>query len=258
MELESVIRLTAFSSVLVLMILIELFRPRRRNVMRSKRWPANFGVILIYSLILVVLPVTPIDAALQSVYWKFGLFYWIDVSFWWSIILSVILLDMLIYWQHRIFHTVPLLWRLHRMHHSDPAIDVTTGFRFHPIEIVLSVLIKVGAIVLLGAPILAVLIFEVVLNTCAMFNHSNIRIPVAFDKILRWLIVTPDMHRVHHSTEQAEHNSNFGFNLSIWDRLFASYTDQPAGGHQGMKIGLEKYQNFTASRLDRLLLQPFR
>jgi sterol desaturase/sphingolipid hydroxylase (fatty acid hydroxylase superfamily) len=177
---------------------------------------------------------------------------------WSKIIASVLLLDLAIYLQHVMFHAVPALWRLHRMHHTDLDFDVTTGARFHPIEIILSMLIKFGVVVTLGAPALGVLVFEVLLNATSMFNHGNVRIPVRLDRYLRCLVVTPDMHRVHHSIVVGETNSNFGFNLPWWDRLLGTYRDQPAAGHDGMTIGIEQFRVARELWLDRMLLQPFR
>jgi sterol desaturase/sphingolipid hydroxylase (fatty acid hydroxylase superfamily) len=175
-----------------------------------------------------------------------------------AVVLSVILLDLAIYLQHVLFHAVPVLWRLHRMHHADLDIDVTTGVRFHPVEILLSLLIKFGVVALLGAPALAVLIFEVLLNATSMFNHSNVAMPPAVDRVLRLLVVTPDMHRVHHSILRFETNSNFGFNFPWWDRLFRTYRPQPKEGHEGMTIGIESFRDPAELRLDRMLLQPLR
>src|SRR4051794_9914013 len=177
---------------------------------------------------------------------------------WMEVAAPVVLLDLAIYAQHVAFHAVPVLWRLHRMHHADLEFDVTTGVRFHPVEIVLSMLIKLAAVALLGAPALAVLIFEVLLNATSMFSHSNVRLPERLDRVLRWLVVTPDMHRVHHSTERRETDSNFGFNLSWWDRLFGTYRAQPEAGHEKMRLGLSVFRDRGDLRLDRMLLQPFR
>jgi sterol desaturase/sphingolipid hydroxylase (fatty acid hydroxylase superfamily) len=171
---------------------------------------------------------------------------------------AIVALDLSIYLQHVLFHAVPALWRLHRMHHADLDIDVTTGARFHPIEILLSIGIKLGVVAALGAPAVAVLIFEVLLNATSMFNHSNVRMPARLDRVLRWIVVTPDMHRVHHSVVARETNSNFGFNLPWWDRLFGTYRDQPAAGHEAMTIGIEQFRNPAEQRLDRMLTQPFR
>jgi sterol desaturase/sphingolipid hydroxylase (fatty acid hydroxylase superfamily) len=175
-----------------------------------------------------------------------------------SIIVSVMVLDLAIYLQHVLFHAVPALWRLHRMHHADLEVDVTTGLRFHPIEILLSTGIKLAVVTAVGAPAAAVLIFEVLLNATSIFNHSNVRIPADIDRILRWFVVTPDMHRVHHSILRRETNSNFGFNLPWWDRLLGTYRAQPAAGHAAMTIGIEQFRDPRELGLDRMLLQPFR
>ena len=177
---------------------------------------------------------------------------------WVAVPVSVILLDLAIYLQHVLFHAVPALWRLHRMHHADLEFDVTTGVRFHPVEILLSMLIKLGVITALGAPAVAVLLFEVLLNATSMFNHGNVRLPRRLDGVLRWLVVTPEMHRVHHSIAPRETNSNFGFNLPWWDRLFGTYRAEPAAGHEGMTIGIEQFRDPRELRLDRMLLQPLR
>jgi sterol desaturase/sphingolipid hydroxylase (fatty acid hydroxylase superfamily) len=169
-----------------------------------------------------------------------------------------ILLDLLIYWQHVVFHKVPVLWRLHRMHHADTELDATSGLRFHPLEIVLSLAIKAAAIIVLGVPAVAVLVFEIVLNGMALYNHSNVRLPERFERVLRWFVVTPEMHVIHHSTERRETDSNFGFNLALWDRLFGTYSHRPQAGYDGMVIGIEAFRDASEQRLDRLLTQPFR
>jgi len=182
---------------------------------------------------------------------------WFGIEGWVAVCVAILLLDLLIYTQHRVFHAVPWLWRLHRVHHADQEIDVSTGLRFHPIEILLSMLIKMAAVALLGAPVAAVLLFEMLLNGMAMFNHSNVRLPLGFDAALRCLVVTPDMHRVHHSVLPRETNSNYGFNLSFWDRLFGSYVAQPERGHDAMSIGLAEFQSGRADSLKDLLTMPF-
>jgi len=255
---ENIVRLSALIIVLVIMVGWELVRPKRSCVMRKARWPSNFGIVFLNAIMLTALPVTAIEASLFSIYNKFGLFIWLKTPLWPSIILSLIILDLVIYWQHRIFHLFHPLWRIHRMHHADLAIDVSTGLRFHPIEIFLSILIKATVIIFLGVPVLAVIAFEVILNASAMFNHSNIHLPKPVDRWVRFLFVTPDMHRVHHSALPEEHDNNFGFCLSLWDRLFSSYTEQPRAGHSGMTIGLDQFGAAEESRLDRMLTQPFR
>ncbi len=186
-----------------------------------------------------------------------GLFNQLQLPYWLVVIISVLLLDLAIYLQHVVFHAIPVLWRLHRMHHTDLDFDVTTGIRFHPIEILLSMGIKLGVVVILGPPAVAVLIFEVLLNGTAMFNHGNVRIWQGLDRVLRWIVVTPEMHRVHHSIIPAETNSNFGFNSPWWDRLFGTYRAQPSAGHLRMTIGIEQFRNIRDLWLDRMLIQPF-
>jgi sterol desaturase/sphingolipid hydroxylase (fatty acid hydroxylase superfamily) len=257
---EPVVRLSIFASVFTIMALWEVLAPRRRQeIGRTTRWPSNLGVVMLDTAVVRILfPTSAVGLAWLAEAKGFGLFNAWPVAGWISIIASVVVLDLAIYFQHVLFHAVPALWRLHRMHHADLEFDVTTGARFHPIEIVLSILIKFAVIGALGAPAVAILIFEVLLNGTAMFNHSNIRPPTSMDRVLRWFIVTPDMHRVHHSVVVRETNSNFGFNLPWWDRLFGTYRDQPAAGHEAMTIGIEQIRDPGEQRLDRMLTQPFR
>jgi sterol desaturase/sphingolipid hydroxylase (fatty acid hydroxylase superfamily) len=257
---EWVIRLGAFSVVIVAMALWEAWAPKRRlSIGRLVRWPSNLGVLAIDTLIVrVAFPAAAVGVALLCEARGWGLFNAVAVPFVAAVLLSVLLLDLAIYLQHVLFHAVPLLWRLHRMHHADLDIDVTTGVRFHPIEILLSLFIKFAVVALIGTPALAVLIFELLLNATSMFNHSNIAMPASVDRIVRCLVVTPDMHRVHHSIVRAETNSNFGFNFPWWDRLFGTYRPQPARGHQAMTIGIESFRDPAELRLDRMLLQPLR
>jgi sterol desaturase/sphingolipid hydroxylase (fatty acid hydroxylase superfamily) len=257
---EPYIRLAAFGSVLVLMAMWELAAPRRQQAAeRVLRWPSNFGIVLLDILLVRILfPMTAIGLAMLGEARGWGLFNLAPLPGWIAVIASVILLDLAIYLQHVLFHAVPALWRLHRMHHADLVFDVTTGLRFHPLEILLSTLIKLAAVAALGAPALAVLIFEVLLNATSMFNHGNVRIPERLDRILRWIVVTPDMHRVHHSIRAHETNSNFGFNLPWWDRVFGTYRPQPSSRHEAMTIGLEQFRDPQELRLDRMLVQPFR
>ena len=215
-------------------------------------------VVLDTALVRLLFPTTAVGLALLAETRGWGLLNGLSVSAWLAIPLSVIVLDLAIYLQHVLFHAVPALWRLHRMHHADLEFDVTTGTRFHPIEILISMAIKLGVIGALGAPAMSVLIFEVLLNAVSMFNHGNVRIPTALDRALRWIVVTPDMHRVHHSIERRETDSNFGFNLAWWDRMFGTYRDQPIDGHTGMTIGIEQFRDPAELRLDRMLLQPLR
>jgi sterol desaturase/sphingolipid hydroxylase (fatty acid hydroxylase superfamily) len=256
---EATIRLGAFIGVFTAMALWEAAAPRRpRSYLRLARWPSNLAIVALNSVLLrILLPVTAVSLALLAAQRGWGLLNNLRLP-WWGTVVSVVLLDLAIYLQHVMFHAVPALWRLHRMHHAELDVDVTTGARFHPIEIVLSMLIKFGVVAALGTPALGVLIFEVLLNATSMFNHGNVRIPVWLDRWLRWFLVTPDMHRVHHSIVVGETNSNFGFNLPWWDRLLGTYRDQPAAGHQGITIGIEQFRDRRDLRFDRMLLQPFR
>jgi len=242
------------------MAIWEVIAPcRRQERARAFRWPSNLAIVVLDTLVVRLLFRTAaVGVALIVSERGWGIMNVIPLPYPVAVVLSVVLLDLAIYAQHVLFHYVPAFWRVHRMHHADTEIDVTTGVRFHPIEIVLSILIKFAVIALLGAPALAVLVFEVLLNATSMFNHSNIQISNRWDVLLRWIIVTPDMHRVHHSTIEQETNSNFGFNLPWWDRLFRTYRAQPQLGHQGMTIGLEIFRDRTELRLDRMLSQPFR
>jgi sterol desaturase/sphingolipid hydroxylase (fatty acid hydroxylase superfamily) len=257
---DSLIRLSISAGVFAVMAAWEVLAPRRDvRIRRGMRWPGNIGVIVLDTLVVRLLfPLTAVGLALVGEARGWGLFHAIDLPAWAGVLSAVIALDLAIYLQHVLFHAVPVLWRLHRMHHADLEFDVTTGARFHPVEILLSMGIKLGVVAALGAPALAVLIFEVLLNATSMFNHSNVRMPFWLDRILRWIVVTPDMHRVHHSVVVRETNSNFGFNLPWWDRLFGTYRDQPAAGHEAMIIGITQFRAPGEQRLDRMLTQPFR
>jgi sterol desaturase/sphingolipid hydroxylase (fatty acid hydroxylase superfamily) len=257
---EPLIRLAMFGGVFVVLAMWEVLWPRRRQTIgRGWRWPNNLGVVVLDTLLVRILfPTTAVGLALVAQARGFGLFNVVALPSWIGVVASVVILDLAIYLQHVLFHAVPALWRLHRMHHADLDIDVTTGVRFHPIEIVLSMLIKFAVMAAIGAPALAVLVFEVLLNATSMFNHSNVRMAPAIDRIVRRLVVTPDMHRVHHSIIRAETDSNFGFNFPWWDRLFGTYRPQPAEGHLGMTIGIDLFRDPAELRLDRMLAQPFR
>jgi len=258
---EPLVRLGAFAGVLAAMMAAEALAPRRtRAVSRWARWPANLGIVALNSLLArLVFPTAAVGLALLiEARGGGGLLGLLDLPFWLAVVVSVAVLDFAIYLQHVMFHAVPALWRLHRMHHADLDFDVTTGARFHPVEILLSMGIKLGVVFALGAPALAVLLFEVLLNATAMFNHGNLRLPPGLDRALRWVLVTPDMHRVHHSVVPREANSNFGFNLPWWDRLLGTYRAQPAAGHDAMTIGLDRFRDARELRLDRMLLQPLR
>jgi len=257
---ELAIRLSFFFAIFTLMASWEVLAPRRTGqVKRRVRWPGNLGIVVFNTLLLrVVMPTTAVALALAGEAAGWGLLQQFDFPLWAASLLAIICLDLAIYLQHIMFHAVPLLWRLHRMHHADLAFDVTTGARFHPFEIILSMVIKLSVIAALGPPAVAVLIFEVLLNTLAMFNHANARVPLGLDKLLRRIIVTPDMHRVHHSVIPHETNSNFGFNLAVWDRWFGTYCAQPKAGHQEMSIGISTFRTERDLALDKMLLQPFK
>jgi sterol desaturase/sphingolipid hydroxylase (fatty acid hydroxylase superfamily) len=257
---EPGVRLVAFAGIFALMAAWEVLAPRRdQKLGRSTRWPSNIGIVVLDTvLVRLVFPTTAVGLALIAEAREWGLFHALDLPAWASVVLAVAALDFAIYLQHVLFHAVPALWWLHRMHHADLDIDVTTGARFHPIEILLSMGIKLGVVAALGTPAIAVLAFEVLLNATSMFNHSNVRMPILLDRVLRWIVVTPDMHRVHHSIVARETNSNFGFNLPWWDRLFGTYRDQPAAGHEAMTIGIEQFRDPAEQRLGRMLTQPFR
>jgi len=255
---EAWIRLSLFVGVLAVMAVWELLAPKRVLVQGYSRWPGNLGIVVVDGVVVrLVFPAGAIGAALWAAEHGWGVLNLVELPGWLSLFIAVALLDLAIYLQHLLVHAVPILWRLHMVHHADLDIDVTTGLRFHPIEIIFSMLLKIVVVVLLGAPAMAVLIFELILNGMAMFNHSNVRLPQAIDSVVRCLLVTPDMHRVHHSVIRRETNSNFGFNLSIWDRLFSTYTAQPQMGHKNMLIGLEQFQDRPAHRLAWMLRLPF-
>ena len=256
---EPAIRLGFFLSILVAMALWELARPRRAlDTPKARRWLRNLGItILDGALVRWLFPILAIGMAALAAERGWGLLNAYAPPYWLALAISVVVLDLAIYLQHVTFHAVPALWRLHMVHHTDLDFDVTTGLRFHPLEIVLSMVIKLAVVSVLGAPPLAVLIFEVALNGSALFNHGNVRLPLPLDRVLRLFVVTPDMHRVHHSTMAPETNSNFGFNLPWWDRLFGTYRDQPGAGHADMAIGLEHYRRDADLTFARLLGLPF-
>jgi sterol desaturase/sphingolipid hydroxylase (fatty acid hydroxylase superfamily) len=259
-ENENTIRLSFFVGTLLVMGLWEIVAPKRvLSVSKTLRWVNNLGLVFFNSFIVrLIFPAAAVGVAAFAANQGWGLLNYYTLPLTLSIILSVIAMDFIIYLQHVLVHAVPLLWRFHRVHHADLDYDVTTGARFHTIEIILSMLIKFATIVVLGPPVVAVIMFEVILNAMAMFNHGNVGLPKGLDKLLRWFIVTPDMHRVHHSIEDDETNSNFGFNLSWWDRLFGTYRDQPRGGHQGMTIGIRKFREpKQASWITGMLAMPF-
>ena len=257
---EPLIRLGFFAGVLAAMALWEAFAPRRpQEIGRAWRWPNNLGVVAVDTIVLRILfPTAAVGFAILAEERGWGFLNTVALPAWSEVVIAVIVLDLVIYLQHVLFHAVPALWRLHRMHHADLEFDVTTGVRFHPVEIVISMVIKIGVVAALGAPALGVLVFEVILNATSMFSHSNVRLPAGIDRVLRWIVVTPDMHRVHHSIERRETDSNFGFNLPWWDRLFGTYRPEPEAGHEGMTLGIPQFRNARELRLDRMLLQPLR
>ena len=258
---EPLIRMGFFFGVFALVALWELASPRRAlQLTRQQRWTANLGIVLLNTVIVrLVFPAAAVGMAALGVEKGWGLLNNFDVPYWLAVPLAVVAMDFVIWLQHVMVHAVPALWRLHRVHHADLDYDLTTGARFHPIEIVLSMGIKFATITLLGAPVLAVVMFEVLLSACAMFNHGNIRLPAKVDRVLRWFIVTPDMHRVHHSVEDDESNSNFGFNLTWWDRLFGTYREQPRAGQLGMTIGIHGHTDpHEVARLPGMLALPFK
>ncbi len=254
------IRLSSFVGVLFLCALWETKLPRKvLTVSRAFRWVNNLSLVALNSAIIVLtMPIVAFQAAVIASENQWGLLHLASLPIWLNVLLSVVLLDFIIYVQHVVFHRVPILWKLHRMHHADLDIDVTTGTRFHPIEILISMLVKITAVFALGVSPIAIVIFEIILNASAMFNHSNAKLALSVDKWMRKLVVTPDMHRVHHSVIPRETHSNFGFFLSIWDRIFATYRAQPELGHEGVVIGLPDIRDKKEQRLDKLITQPFR
>lgn len=258
--LDSAVRLGGFAAVFAVMAIWEVAGPRRaRDLPRRRRWPGNLGVVLLDTAVVrLIFPAGAVASALWAERAGLGLFNQTDAPVWIEALASIVLLDLAIWGQHVLFHRVPALWRLHRMHHTDLDVDVTTGVRFHPLEMLISMAIKVAVVAAIGAPAAAVVAFEVVLNATSLFNHADVRVPERLDRILRLLVVTPDMHRVHHSTLRPETDSNFGFNTPWWDRLFGTYRAQPQDGHDGMTLGVEGFQDPRELRLDRMLLQPLR
>ncbi|MFT5349357.1 MAG: sterol desaturase/sphingolipid hydroxylase (fatty acid hydroxylase superfamily) [Planctomycetota bacterium] len=255
---ELITRLSVFMGVLMLMLLWEKRTPRRPCSQISWRRRVNNLILLTIDTLLIRLfmPLAAVSMAAIAVIHDWGLFNLLDLNPWLAGIISFLILDVLIYFQHRLFHKYSLLWRLHRVHHSDTEFDLTTGIRFHPVEIFISMCIKILAVMLIGAPVLSVIVFEIVLSATSLFNHGNVRIPDSIDHHLRWLLVTPDMHRVHHSAINKETNSNFGFNIPWWDRLFGTYRDQPKLGHEKLKVGLNEFRDERFVNVLWLLKQP--
>ena len=257
---EPTIRLITFLTMLIGMMVWEVATPRRRQeIPKVLRWTNNLSLVVIDTAILrLAFPVLAVGLAGIAKTNGWGLFNMIDLPVWIAVIFAIILLDLATYLQHIVFHAVPGLWRLHRMHHADLEFDATTGLRFHPAEIVVSMTVKLALVLAIGAPAVAVLAFEVILNAASIFNHSNIALSPAMDRVVRLFLVTPDMHRVHHSIEPRETNANFGFSVPWWDRLFGTYLAQPAKGHLEMKIGIEQFRSRRELWLDRMLVQPLR
>ncbi len=256
---EALVRLLIFGALVIALALAEWRWPRHRApARRARRWPVNLGLGLLNTVCLRLLaPVLAYAVAVWAGQRGIGMFNLLEAPTWLAVAISMLLLDMAIYWQHRILHRVGWLWRLHRVHHTDLALDVSSGLRFHPLEILLSLGVKVAVVLALGAPPIAVLAFEILLSSFALFTHTNLAIPERVDRILRWIIVTPDMHRIHHSVLREEHDRNFGFNASWWDRVFASYRDQPRQPQADMRLGLEQFRQTSEQRFPRLLVQPF-
>ena len=259
LEYESEIRLAIFLGMFITIAVWELTVPRRRlSCPRLFRWSSNLGIVVLNTISLrLVFPAAAIGVSAYAMSRGWGLFNILLLPNWIEAVLSILALDLLIYWQHVVFHRVPLLWRVHRVYHTDLDFDVTTGVRFHPVEILLSMIIKMLAVVILGAGAVAVLIFELVLNASSMFNHGNVHLPLRADKALRLILVTPDMHRVHHSTLMEETNSNFGFNLPWWDYIFDTYRSQPRAGHDGMTLGLCEFRDLRKQSIWDLVVLPF-
>lgn len=259
MNPDVLIRLSAFTGVLGLMALWEIFVPRRQlKTPKMRRWIANLSVVVLDSAIVRLLfSAGAVGTALLAAERNWGVLNHVSWPLWIEMVVAVVALDFVLYLQHVLFHAVPLFWRFHMMHHADLDCDVTTGLRFHPVEVVLSMVIKVAAVVVLGAAPLAVLCFEVLLNATSIFNHSNVWMPAAVDRVLRWILVTPDMHRIHHSIRHRETNSNFGFNLPWWDRLLGTYRVEPISGHIGMTLGLEQFRDPSQLTLAGILALPF-
>jgi sterol desaturase/sphingolipid hydroxylase (fatty acid hydroxylase superfamily) len=258
---ETAIRMGSFFGVLILMAVWEILAPRRAStISKIVRWGNNLGLVVFNSVLLrLIFPTAAVGVTIFASEHSWGLLNYVQLPSFAAVAISIVVMDFVIYFQHILMHAIPALWRLHRVHHADLDYDFTTGVRFHPLEIIVSMLIKFSAILMLGPPVIAVLIFEVILNVMSMFNHGNVKLPAFLDRTLRLLIVTPDMHRIHHSVEEDESNQNFGFNLSLWDRFFGTYRKQPRAGHEGMVVGIQNYRGLRdVTSIQGLLLLPFR
>ena len=258
---ETAVRMGSFFGVLILMAVWEVLAPRRAStVSKIVRWGNNLGLVVFNSVLLrLVFPTAAVGVTIFASEHSWGLLNYVQLPSFAAVAISIVVMDFVIYFQHILMHAIPALWRLHRVHHADLDYDFTTGVRFHPLEIIVSMLIKFSAILILGPPVIAVLMFEVILNAMSMFNHGNVKLPAFLDRNLRLLIVTPDMHRIHHSVEEDESNQNFGFNLSLWDRFFGTYRKQPRAGHEEMVVGIQNYRGLRdVTSIQGLLLLPFR
>lgn len=257
---ETTIRLVIFLGVLSAVATLESKFPRRAvDQKRGARWPSNIGISLLSQLLVrAIVPISAVLFSTEVAARGWGLLNLISVPVLIEVMIAVLLFDLVIYWQHRIFHIFSPLWRLHRMHHADTVFDVTTGIRFHPLSILISIGLKLITVALIGPSVVAVLLFEILLNATSLFNHSNLKVPASLDRLLRFIVVTPDMHRIHHSTDNTEMNCNFGFNFPWWDRLFRTYKQTPDLTHEGMEIGLSQFRSADESRLDKMFTQPFR
>ncbi len=261
MENEQIIRLSVFFGLFAIFAIIEILIPRRKPVdSKSKRWLTNISLSVLNSVAVYLMPFVVVfvaaTAAIDAGERGIGLFNMLELPGWVEVVMAILILDFAIWFQHMVFHKIPLFWRLHQVHHSDRDMDVTTAIRFHPIEIIVSMLLKVALVYLLGPAALAVILFEVILNGAAMFNHANIKLPRKVDTFVRLLVVTPDMHRIHHSSKRSEHDSNYGFSISIWDRIFRTYTADPAEGHETMEVGL-RWQDEKPAKILWALKLPF-
>lgn len=261
MQNEALIRLSVFLGLFLILALVERFAPRRPRQYQARRWVTNWLFVVVDTLILralaILLPFAAVLAAVDAGNRGWGFFNILELPFWVELILVILILDLAIWFQHLVSHKIPFLWKFHQVHHSDIEIDVSTAIRFHPVEIALSMAFKIGLVYLIGSAAFAVIVFEILLNGSAMFNHANIKLPLALDRVIRTVLVTPDMHRVHHSVDRKEHDSNYGFALSWWDKIFGTYTRDPKDGHDDMTIGL-RWQDDAPTKLGWSLWLPFR
>jgi len=258
-QYESYIRLGAFLGLFILLMAWEIVSPKRKLLqLRRFRWFSNIGLIVTSSILIrFIIPTAAVGIAFQVEQDNLGFLNRLDLSAASQFIIAFILMDLAIYFQHVMFHALPMFWRFHRVHHSDLDCDISTGLRFHPFEMIISILFKFIVIVSIGAPVIAVICFEIILNAASMFTHSNIKLPSNLEKLVRWIVVTPDMHRIHHSVNENETNSNFGFFISVWDRLFATYINEPKEGQQNMEIGLHGFRQAKWQNLRWLIYLPF-